>query len=416
MRNLFILPFLILFIPSIFAQTKVKVLTVKDYIINPVVADYIVEGVKSAQNDNSLVVVELDTPGGILKSTRRITQAFLNSKVPIIVYIYPKGARAASAGVFLSYASNILVMSPSTHIGAAHPVTGGGRWQSLGDEMKKKIMNDTLAFAKNIALNRNRPVSFIKDSISKSISITEEDAFKRKVCNFVAVDLNSLLKRIDGMQVKTSSGKYRISTKDFVLKPVLFTMREKVLNTIIDPNIAYMLLTLGFLGLLFEITHPGFGFPGIAGIVSLIIAFYALTILPVNYAGVALIALGVLFFIIEAFTPTFGLFTLGGAFCFFLGSIMLFDRHQFIKVSFSVIIPFLSAFVFLSLFVLSKAVLAMRRKPSVGGKSLIGTTATAYSNIDGKGKVFVHGEIWNALGKNIKEGEELTLRYTFYDV
>ena len=394
----FILAFLLLFPSLSYCQTKIKVLAIQEDIINPVTADRLEKGLQKASEDNSILVLKLDTPGGLLKSTEKIVKLILNSPIPVITYVYPQGARAASAGTFIGYASHILVMSPSTHIGAAHPVIGGGSWGNIDEEMQKKIINDTLAWAKNISQARKRPFSFLKDAIEKSISITEKQALKRGVCDLIEVDLNELIRKIDGLVVQTSRGKMKLSTKDFLIEEIPLTNREKFLGAIIDPNIAYLFLTLGFLGLIFEVTHPGFGFPGIAGIICLTLSFYAFSILPINYAGLTLIVLGIIFFVVEAFTPTFGLFTLGGVASFFLGSTMLFNQPQFIKVSLKFILPLVLALAGLSLFILSKTIAILRLRPRVGREALIAQEATALTDIKAnkKGKIFLEGGIWIA--------------------
>jgi membrane-bound serine protease (ClpP class) len=409
MRKCLILFFFLAFPSLAFSQTSIKILSLQDSIINPVTAEYIKRGIKEAESNNSIVIIKMDTPGGLLKSTEKIVKIILNSSVPVITYIYPKGARAASAGVFISYASHIFAMAPSTHIGAAHPVIGGGRWGSLDEEMKEKIINDTLAWAKNISQQRKRPFSFIRDAIKKSISITESEAIKRGVCDIIAENLDELIKKIDGKIVVTSAGERKISTKEFFIDEISLTRREKLLHTLIEPNIAYLLLTLGFLGLIFEVTHPGFGFPGIAGIICIILSFYAFSILPTNYAGISLIILGLIFFIAEAFTPTFGMFTLGGTISFVIGSLMLFNQPEFIKVSFKVILPLVISIAGLSLFLFGKIISSIRQKPQVGEESLLGKEATAYTDIRGEGKVMIRGEIWNAAGEDIKKGDKVII-------
>lgn len=400
MKRYFFLIILALFaLPSLsYCQTPIKVLIIQENIINPVTADRIEKALKEIKNTDTILILKLDTPGGLLKSTERIVKLLLNSPNPIITYVYPKGARAASAGTFIGYASHILAMSPSTHIGAAHPVIGGGSWGNIDEEMQKKIMNDSLAWAENISQTRKRPFKFLKDAIEKSISITEVQALKKGVSDLTAVDVDELLKKVDGLRVETTKGKIKLSTRDSQVEEIPLTRREKFLDTIIDPNIAYLLLTLGFLGLIFEVTHPGFGFPGIAGVICLILSFYALSVLPVNYAGLTLVILGIIFFIVEAFTPTFGLFTLGGAGAFFLGSVMLFNQPQFVKVSYKFILPLILALAGLSLFILSKAIATLRLKPRVGREALIGQEATALTDIRVRksGKVFLEGGIWIA--------------------
>jgi len=395
-----------------YPQTKIKVVTIQEHIINPVTADYIKKGLESAQKDKAILIIVIDTPGGLLKSTEKIVKLILNSPTPVITYVSPKGARAASAGVFISYASHVLAMSPSTHIGAAHPVVGMGSWGNLDEETKKKILNDTLAWAKNISQTRKRPFSFIKDSIEKSISLTEEEALKKGVSDLTATDLDELIEKLNGMTIETTTGETKLSTHEPLIEEIRLSKRERLLNTLIDPNIAYLLLTLGFLGLIFEVTHPGFGFPGIAGLICIILSFYALSVLPVNYAGLVLLILGVIFFVVEAFTPTFGLFTLGGIISFFLGSVMLFNQPESIKVSFKFILPLVITLAGFSLFILTKAIASMRQKPKVGKEALIGKEATVLTNIKAnkKGMVFVNGERWTAKAQQpIAKGEEVII-------
>jgi len=403
MKRYFFLTFLFLLLLSLlpsltYCQTKIKVLTIQGNIINPVTADRIEKGLRKAEEENCLLVLKIDTPGGLLKSTERIVKLLLNSSIPVITYVYPRGAKATSAGTFIGYASHILAMSPSTHIGAAHPVIGGGSWGNIGEEMQKKIMNDSLAWAKNISQIRKRPFKFLKDAIEESISITEVQALKRGVSDLTAIDLDELIRKIDGLTVETTKGKVKLSTKETSVEEIPLTNREKFLDAIINPNIAYLLFTLGFLGLIFEVTHPGFGFPGIAGIICLILAFYAFSVLPVNYAGLTLIILGIIFFIVEAFTPTFGMFTLGGVSSFFLGSVMLFNQPHLIKVSYKFILPLVFTFAGLSLFILGKVIATLRLKPRVGQEALIGQEATVLTGIKVKkgGKVFLEGGIWIA--------------------
>ncbi|MBP7087832.1 MAG: nodulation protein NfeD [Candidatus Omnitrophica bacterium] len=405
----FFLLFLTFPYPS-YPQTKIKVLNISGDIISPVTLEYLKEGLNASREEESLLIIAIDTPGGLLKSTEEIVKLILNSPTPIITYIYPKGARAASAGVFIGYSSHILVMGPSTHIGAAHPIVGLGSWGNLDPKIQEKITNDTLAWAKNIAETRKKPFSFLKNAIEESLSITETEALEKGVCDFIAEDIEDLIKKIDGLTVETSKGRKKITTQSYSLQTIDLNKRNKILNALIDPNIAYLLLTLGFLGLIFEVTHPGFGFPGIAGTICLILAFYALSILPVNYAGIVLIILGLIFFITEAFTPTFGLFALGGAVSFFFGSIMLFNQPKFISVSLKLIIPLIISLGVFSLFILSKVIAIMRQKPSTGKEALAGKIGEALTKITAEktGKVLLEGSIWKAKTEdNINKGDEV---------
>ena len=407
-RGLFFL--LIAFSISSLKAQNIKVATIEDYIIGPPTYNYVKRVLNLAEKEEAILLLRLDTPGGLLNSTQKIVKLFLNSSVPIIVYISPQGARAASAGVFISYASHILAMAPSTHIGSAHPVLGGGSWGKLDDKVKEKVMRDTLAWARSIAEERKRPSRFIRQAIEESLSLTEKEALKERICDLVADNLEELLEKVDGRKVKVKNRLVTLSTKNSSVEFVDFTFSEKFFNALINPDIAYLLLTLGFFGLIFEVTHPGFGFPGIAGIISLILAFYALSILPVNYAGIILIVLGVVFFVVEAFTPTFGMFTLAGLVCLFLGTIMMFNQPQLIKVSYEYFLPVAIFFAFLSLFLLGKIIAAQRRKPSTGSEGLIGKEAEALTDIEKQGKVRIASEIWDATSlEKINKGEKVVI-------
>ncbi len=388
----------------------IKVIKIEDCIIGPPTYEYIKRVLKLAEEEDSILIIQLDTPGGLLQSTRKIVKLLLNTSTPVVTYIFPQGARAASAGVFISYASHILVMASSTHLGSAHPIIGKGSWGQLDEKLKEKIMQDILAWAENIAEARNRSKKFIKEAIEESISLTENEAIKKNVCDLIADNLEELIKKLDGRKIKIKGKEITLSTKNSKIEFVDISFSEKFLNALINPNIAYLLLTLGFLGLIFEVTHPGFGFPGIAGLICLILSFYALSILPVNYAGIALIILGVIFFIIEAFTPTFGMFTLGGAICLFLGTIMMFNQPQLIKVSYKYFLPVIAFFTFLSLFLLGKIIAVQRRKPLTGSEELIGKEAEALTDIEKHGKVKIASEIWDATSlEKINKGERVII-------
>lgn len=388
---------------SSFASSKIEVLTIEDNIIGPVIEEYISSALERASSENTrAIIIRLNTPGGLLKSTQDIVQLILNSQIPVITYIWPKGARAASAGTFIGYASHILAMAPSTHLGAAHPIGGGSK------EIKQKVMNDILAWAKNIARERNRPFKFLEEAIKNSKSITEEEAKRKKIIDLIVEDLDNLLKEINQKQIKIGKKIIRLNTEELKVEFVDLTSRQKFLNTLIDPNIAYLLLTLGILGLIFEVSHPGFGFPGIFGIICLILAFYSLSILPVNYAGISLIVTGIIFLVVEAFTPSFGLFTLGGILCFLLGSTLLFNRLNFLQISLKIVIPLVIALSIWSLFILTKLIQSSLRKSKTGKDALLGEEGRAYTHIQKKGKVFIHGEIWEAFSEEpIKKGEKV---------
>ncbi len=451
---------LFLFVPLSFCQEQATseflVLTIDNKIINPVIDDYISGGIETAQDEGYAgVIIILDTPGGLMESTRAIVKKIMNSAVPVITYISPRGSRAGSAGVFITLASHVAAMAPSTNIGAAHPVMMGGEEQKDNKSLKKaiedltetmrsqgtkrtkkkiegqptageepkeasetpmedKILNDTLAWISTIAKNRNRNAEWAKKAVLESISATENEALENKVIDLVATDLDDLLKKIDGMTLTVAEKSVTLNTKDAKLNYRNLTLRQNILNTIVTPNIAYILMLVGFLGLFIEITHPGVIFPGVAGLICLIIAFYALAILPVNFAGFLLIALALIFFIAEALTPaTFGLLTLAGAISMLIGSLMLINSpFAAMRVSLNVILPFILAIAAIVIFLVTNVLKAHKKKILTGSEALIGQTGVAQTNIaaNNEGQVFVNGEIWTAVnnsGKPIRKGEKI---------
>lgn len=395
----------------LFSQEKALVLNVEEHIINPVIYEYISQGIQKAEKENMhMVIIKLDTPGGILESTRKIVKEILNSTVPVVVYVSPEGARAASAGVFITLSAHVAAMSPSTHIGAAHPVMMNNSWGQVDEELKEKIINDTLSWVENIANTRNRNARWAKKAVLESVSVDENQALEENVIDYVAGDLKELLEKIDKREIVLGPDKtVQLNTEDIILVDFDMNLRQNILNTIINPQIAYLLMLLGFFALLYEVTHPGFGFPGIFGIISLILAFYAFQVLPVNYAGVALIVLGILFLIIELFTPTFGMFTLGGIICMVIGSLMLFNQDvPFLKISLKLVLGVVLSLSIITLFLLTKVVAIQRRKPLAGKEALIGKTGVAITDIKKKGQIELEGQIWTAKSKDdIKKGEEV---------
>ncbi len=396
---------------QVFAQNKVVVLSVEDYIINPIIYEYICAGLKKAEEENAPLLIKLDTPGGLLESTRKIVKKILNSDIPVIVYVYPQGSRAASAGVFITLSAHIAAMSPSTHIGSAHPVIMNKSWGQIDEELKKKVINDTLSWVENIAKKRKRNVRWAKKAVEESVSADETQALRLKIIDLIAQDTPELLKKLDGRMVNLNGKNIFLKTKGARLISLEMSLRQKLLNALINPQIAYILMVLGFFALLYEVTHPGFGFPGIFGVIALLLAFYAFQVLPVNYAGLSLIILGIIFLIVEIFTPTFGLFTAGGLSCLILGSLMLFNQKvPFLKIPLKFILSLTISISIITLFVLTKAVSIQRKKPLTGKESLIGKTGVALQDIEGEGKIELDGQIWTAKTKDkIKKGEEVSV-------
>jgi membrane-bound serine protease (ClpP class) len=380
-------------------------------VINPVTAEYINSVLSQAQEGGATaVVIQLDTPGGLDTSMRLIIKDITSSAVPVIVYVAPSGGRAASAGVFILYSAHIAAMAPGTNVGAAHPVAmGGGEMDAV---MKAKVENDAAAYIKSIAEKRGRNAKWAEDAVRKSVSVTEKEALALKVIDLIADDVPSLLTTIDGRSVVTGAGKNVLRTKGATLKPVPMGWRLEALKALSDPNIAFILMTLGTIGLLAELYNPGAILPGIVGAISLILAFYSLQTLPVNYAGVLLIILGIVLFILEIKVVSYGLLSLGGLAALIFGALLLVKTDApFLKVSLSLIIP-MAVLVGAMLMTLTwMAAKTQRRAAVTGAEGMIGTIALAKTDVAPRGRVFVHGEMWDAVSEEpIREGEEAKVK------
>jgi membrane-bound serine protease (ClpP class) len=372
--------------------------------ISPASAMYVKRGIETASEKGAaLVVIRLDTPGGLASSMRTIVKAILNSTVPVAVYVAPSGASAASAGVMVTVAAHVAAMAPGTNIGAAHPVGAGGK--DIDKTMSEKVVNDMAAYARSIAEERGRSGEWVEKAIRESVSITADEAVEKHVVDMIAVDLDDLLRKMDGREVMVAGKKVTLRTlglKRVYYKPGL---RDRVLGTISDPNISYILMMIGLAGLYFELAHPGAIFPGVIGGISLILAFYSFQALPVNYAGLLLILLGVIFFILETQVPSFGMLSVGGLVSFVLGSMMLFED---IGISLSLMMPTILLVGAFFVVVAGLAFRAQRARPSSGKEGLLGEKGFARDTIDPEGLVFVHGEHWKALSEErIEPGERV---------
>jgi membrane-bound serine protease (ClpP class) len=329
---------------------------------------------------------------------RDIIKECLNASVPVVVYVSPSGARAASAGVLITISAHVAAMAPGTNIGAAHPVAMG---VGKADEtMMEKVENDAVAYGRGIAEQKSRNPDWIEEAVRKSVSVTAEDALKLKVIDLIAVDMNDLLAKIDGREVKLASGTKVLNTKGAVLNRKEMGFREKVLITISNPNIAFILFLLGLAGLYFEFSSPGVVLPGIIGGISLILAFFAFQSLPVNYAGILLIVFAVILFIAEIKVVSHGVLTIGGVVSLVLGSIMLFDSPDpALRVSWGVLVPAVTVVSLFFITVISIAVRAQMRKVVTGGEGMIGATGETVSDVSDRGKVLIRGEYWDASSK-----------------
>lgn len=403
--------FLFAIASPISSQEKAPVFTIEvDAIINPATAKFMIDSIDEAtQKGAQCLIIQLDTPGGVLESTRMIVKKMLSSNIPIIVYVSPSGARAASAGVFITMAANVAVMAPGTHIGAAHPVSLGGGEGKENKTMTDKIVNDTVAFIKNIAKTRGRNTDWAEKAVVKSVSITEDEAVRINVVDFISPDLQSLLAKLEGRVVKLDGGTRTLQTKGAQTKLIQMSWREKLLDIISHPQIAYYLLMLGGMGIFFELSNPGAILPGVVGGIFLILAFYALQVLPVNYAGLALILFAVILFIAEIKVVSHGLLAVGGVISLLLGSLMLFQSpDEYMRLSLSVIIPAVLVTSAFFVFAATMAIRARLRKPTTGMEGLIGEVGVVSTPIAPEGKVSIRGEFWNVVSDQaIDKGEKV---------
>ena len=381
-----------------------------DGAINPASADYLHRSIQHAASEHAeCLIVELNTPGGLLKSTRMIVSDFLEAPIPIVVYVAPGGSQAASAGVFITMAANIAAMAPGTNIGAAHPVTLQGQMDSI---MMEKSTNDAVAFIKSIAEKRNRNLAWAEEAVRKSLSITESEAVKLRVVDLVAKNQRELLRLIDGKEVEVAQGTAVLHTAEARIEEVEMGWSERILDILSDPNIAYILFMLGVYGLLFELYNPGSILPGVVGVISLILAFYSMHTLPINYAGLALIIFAIILFIAEIKVTSYGLLSVGGVISLLLGSLMLIRSEsslEFIQLSTSVVLSVTGTTLFFFLVIIGLGLKAQRRKPTTGSEGLIGETGVAFSSLSPAGTVRIHGEFWNAesVSGTIKKGERV---------
>lgn len=381
--------------------------------ISPATTLYIKNSIKYAEDKQAeALIIQLNTPGGLLEATREIVQEIMGANVPVVVYIAPSGARAGSAGVFITLAAHIAAMAPGTNIGAAHPVGMGG--EKVDSTMNEKITNDAAAFIRSIANERNKNIDWAERTVRESISATEKEAYLAGAIDYIAPNLDSLIAAIDGVEVKISSGKKVLSTKGKQVVERRMSWRESFLFWLANPNIAYILLMIGIYGLLFEFWSPGAMFPGIIGAISLMIALYALQMLPVNYVGVGLIIIALILFILEIKVVSYGLLTIGGIISLAIGSIMLIDApNEFMDISMNLIIAFVIITALFFLIVIVFGIKAQTRRAVTGDIALIGLRGNAITDISPghKGQVKVSGEIWSAVSdEEIKEGDEIVVQ------
>ena len=395
--------------PGVIAAAVPPVATIQlDGVISPVTVRLVEAALARAQAERAgALVVLLDTPGGLERSMRLICQRLLNAEIPVIVYVAPTGARAASAGVFVTMAAHVAAMAPATNIGAAHPVAVGG---GVDKESMKKIENDAAAFARTIAAARGRNAEWAEKAVRESVSITEREAVDLKVVDLIAESVADLLDKVDGRSVKTARGMVSLQTKGAPVRAIDVGFRDRVLNVITDPNVAYILMMLGMLGLFFELSNPGVVLPGVIGGIALILAFFAFQSLPINYAGLLLILFGIALFIAEISVVSHGVLAIGGIVALGLGSLMLFDAPEAgFRVSWWVILPTVGATAAVFLFVVAAGIRALRSRSAAGPSALVGQTGVARGPLSPEGQVLVQGELWRAVarGTPVEEGSRV---------
>jgi membrane-bound serine protease (ClpP class) len=379
-------------------------------VINPVAAEYLHDALTAAEAGHAqALVVQLDTPGGLDTSMRLIIKDMTNASIPVAVFVSPSGGRAASAGVFITLAAHVAAMAPGTNIGAAHPVAMGGE---MDKTMKEKVENDAVAYIKSIAEQRGRNAKWAEDAVRKSVSATEKEALDLKIIDVVVEDVPALLARLDGRKVALANGSVTLQTKGADARAFPMSWRLEALKALSDPNIAMLLMTIGTIGILAELYNPGAILPGVVGAISLILAFYSLQSLPINYAGVLLILLGIVFFVLEIKVTSYGLLTLGGIAAMTLGGLLLVKTDApFMQVSLSFLLPTVITAAAIMFGMAWLAMKARRRAPVTGRESMVGEVATARTDVAPHGQVFLHGELWDAMSETpIRKGDEAEVR------
>ncbi len=379
-----------------------------DGTINPAVADFISAGIQKAEKNHAeALIIRMDTPGGVLETTKTIIKNMVNASVPVVVYVAPNGSSAASAGSLITMASDVAAMAPGTNLGAAHPVGSGG--EQINPTMSEKIENDMIAYMRAIIASKGRNAEWAEQAIKESASITAEQALKNKVIDLIGDSVPDLLNQLDGKQFEKNNSVITLHTKGAKVVTIPAGWRFKILNVIANPNIAYILMMIGAVGLIAEFYHPGAMLPGVAGGISLFLSFYALQVLPVDYTGILLIILAIVLFILELKMPSYGLLSIGAVISLTLGSIMLFNPQETgMRVSWSVLVPTVCLVSSFFIVALGLAVKARLRKPRTGQDELVGEVGLAITDIGAEGKVSLHGEYWNARAKeHIRKGERI---------
>ena len=379
------------------AQDKVVQRITIAGVINPVAREFILESIEQAENDGAeLLIIEMDTPGGLMDSMHDIVKRILGAEVPVAVYVSPSGSRAASAGVFITMAAHIAAMAPGTNIGSAHPVSLGGGTDSV-QVLTEKIVNDAVASIRSVAEKRGRNADWAEKAVRESVNITETEALQQKVIDYVVPNVDSLLKVVDGREVEVLSGEKVLHTSHARIEDFQMSWRQRVLDILSNPNVAYILMMIAMSGIAFELYNPGSVLPGVIGGICLVMALYSMQTLPVNYAGVLLIIFAVILFLLEIKIASYGILTIGGIISFVMGSLMLIETDiSFLQISWKVIAGATITITLFFVLAIGLVYKAHRRRPTTGKEGLIGEEGVALTDLNPDGSVEVHGEIWTA--------------------
>ena len=405
----FLLLILFLVVPPAYSKDRVVVVKISGA-INPAVAEYVSHEISQANTEmDALIVLHMDTPGGLDTSMRQIIKKIQKSEVPVASFVAPSGSRAASAGTFITIASHIAAMAPGTNIGAAHPVNmmGGGGDSEQAKTMEKKVVNDAAAYIRSLAEHRKRNAHWAELAVVNSVSISAEEALKLNVIDLVANDVKALVLAVNGRKVQVVTGDVTLKTENLEIIFHEMNPRQKMLDIISNPNVAYILMMVGMVGLYFELSNPGLILPGVIGAISLILAFYAMQTLPINYAGLLLILLGAILFIAEISIMSYGLLSVSGVISIFLGSTMLIDSEDpAMQISRAILYPTLGLTIVLSIGIIVLATRTRNLRKLGGMEGMIGETGLVKESLNLHGSVLVHGELWEAESDTqVNEGE-----------
>jgi len=417
-------------LPADNTPTRIAMQLTVDEAIGPATDDYIERSLETAASRNAeLVVIRMDTPGGLDTAMRAIIKNIINSSVPVVTYVAPSGARAASAGTYILYASHVAAMAPGTNVGAATPVSIGGiepptgpagdekekekkpAANNGGDAMKQKVINDAVAYLQSLAQLRGRNQAWAEQAVRDAASLSANEALKMDVVDIVAASMDELMQQLEGREVMVQGQSRALHTENIIIDSIEPDWRNRLLSVITNPNVAYILMLIGVYGLILEFMNPGSILPGTVGAISLLLALYAFQLLPINYAGMGLILLGIALMVGEAFQPSFGALGIGGGIAFIIGSIILMDTETpGFGINISVILTFaiISAIVFIA--AIGMAIKARRRRVVTGKEELLGGVATVMNDFDREGRVFIHSEIWNAKSHTpLRKGQRVTV-------